>query len=269
MSCGCFLLVSVVYMLSFGAGQTASEERAVESQDDENIEDVECLERHKRCLFVVGVPNTGAHALVDVLNQHPVVKLQGSNGGLISTIRDSFARILQNSNWGDDFERAVRGGKYRVAWYQSEKRIDFVRSLIYLFNEWYVQDASDSDIVGYVETGFGFRNSYDQFKAEVDLLMQFCRRPKVIFTLNYNLDQVRQRDFWKFYKQRDPIQQLQQFVWFINRYNNENPHKSLIVSEEQVQQDKDTILHRVFSFLDLEFNPNNFEVNRFGNMSYL
>eukprot|EP01023_Acetabularia_acetabulum_P063687 TRINITY_DN8036_c0_g1_i1.p1 TRINITY_DN8036_c0_g1~~TRINITY_DN8036_c0_g1_i1.p1 ORF type:complete len:261 (-),score=35.13 TRINITY_DN8036_c0_g1_i1:247-1029(-) len=229
----------------------------------EGVEDVECLDRHDTCLFVVALSGTGAYSLVDVLNQHDEVRIQGSNGGLLRTIRSTVGRVLKDSWWGTKYEQALKRGKYGVAWYNPEQRIDFMRGLTALFNAWYRSGAKPDDIIGYIETDFGKnQETYTEFKAEVDMLGELCREPKYIFQLTYDLYKLASTPDWKsHYSNPDPV--LKRFFYFFHTYHHQHPQNTMIVSSEEIFTNS-TKLYEVFQFIGLEYTPEAFLVGRLG-----
>eukprot|EP01024_Parvocaulis_polyphysoides_P015984 TRINITY_DN17087_c0_g1_i2.p2 TRINITY_DN17087_c0_g1~~TRINITY_DN17087_c0_g1_i2.p2 ORF type:complete len:258 (-),score=39.85 TRINITY_DN17087_c0_g1_i2:516-1289(-) len=235
----------------------------------ESVDDAECIDRHKNCLFVVAITATGGHALVDILNQHPKVKIQGSNNGLIVGIRKSITRVLKDSYWGSTYENAVKGGKYRVAWYNPERKIDFQRALVALFNVWYATDVDEDDIIGFIEPRFGLvKSEYDHFKAEVNTLKNFCLEPKIILQLSYNLEEVENRWYWQQRPQEDSQRILQRLFYHFQSYHHEYPNDTMIVTQDDVKINS-TKFYDIFKFIGLEYVPQNFLLGRFGEKSYL
>eukprot|EP01023_Acetabularia_acetabulum_P066907 TRINITY_DN910_c0_g1_i1.p1 TRINITY_DN910_c0_g1~~TRINITY_DN910_c0_g1_i1.p1 ORF type:complete len:265 (+),score=24.01 TRINITY_DN910_c0_g1_i1:888-1682(+) len=254
-------VIGIIKLLSVLVLQIASQAQVIEE-----IDDGECIERHKTCLFIVAMQDTGAHALVDVLNQHSKVQIQGTGGGVFLNLKRCIARILQEGSWGQSYNQVIKNGKYGVAWYNPEKKIHFQRALVALFNVWFATGAQQDDIIGYVESYFGTqKHDYQTFKAEINMLKDLCHNPKIILQISYDLPRLGQRPYWQ-WKTSEPEPMLNRLFYYYQTYHYEYPNDTLIVTDDQIRAN--SRFQDIFSFIGLEYDPQTYLLGRFGEKSY-
>eukprot|EP01024_Parvocaulis_polyphysoides_P037201 TRINITY_DN330_c0_g1_i5.p1 TRINITY_DN330_c0_g1~~TRINITY_DN330_c0_g1_i5.p1 ORF type:complete len:310 (-),score=8.34 TRINITY_DN330_c0_g1_i5:157-1086(-) len=239
--------------------------RFKEQRENKNITK-KCSDKHDRCLFIIGMPRSGPLALLDILNQHPKIKLQGSNNGFFSTIATIFRDLTNRQHHGGNYISFVeRGLKYAIAWYFSETMDDVELALIQLFNTWFRKGVQHDDYIGFIEQSFGKHDRYGKFRYEVDLLSKFCENPKIILHFDYDVDRVSNQQYWKNLHSNKAYQSIQRLVYFFNRYHHQHPKNTILNTFQDEQNESQIIsqLRNVFQFLELEFNENEYNLTRF------
>eukprot|EP01026_Neomeris_dumetosa_P032180 TRINITY_DN254_c0_g1_i1.p1 TRINITY_DN254_c0_g1~~TRINITY_DN254_c0_g1_i1.p1 ORF type:complete len:280 (-),score=1.59 TRINITY_DN254_c0_g1_i1:311-1120(-) len=227
----------------------------------------ECLTLHKQCLFIVGLYHAGSHALLDVLNQHPQIKMKGSDGGVFSYAIQVIRRILRNSDWGDKYEEAAQGGKYRMAWYNPEKRTDFEQAMAFLFNSWFSSGANSDDYIGFIQMEFGISQEYyKSFTSEISILRGLCQSSKIIFQVDYDVERIIKHGISKLGKSKGQ-RRLERLIYFYNRYHFENQNDTMIVVLDEIRGNSSRF-QDIFYFLDLQYNPTDYKFDRFGDRYY-
>eukprot|EP01023_Acetabularia_acetabulum_P032509 TRINITY_DN3035_c0_g1_i5.p1 TRINITY_DN3035_c0_g1~~TRINITY_DN3035_c0_g1_i5.p1 ORF type:complete len:306 (-),score=13.81 TRINITY_DN3035_c0_g1_i5:376-1293(-) len=252
--------------------QTKNVSQLLDKEDGDNYTDngVYCFDKHNRCLFIIGMPSSGSYQLLDILNQHPKINLQGSNNGFFDTIMQLFKDSKKMSRTTVDYESQIaRGLKYAIAWYNPEITFHMQQALIQLYNTWFTAGADRDGYIGYIEQSFGLKyDNYRKFKEQVDLLVKFCKNSRIIFHLNFDIAQIAQQKYWKS-NQKKPFQVAQRIVYFFVRYHYNHLDNTVI----SIQQDLDTQniqqLHNIFQFLELEFDENEFNLTRFQTQKFI
>eukprot|EP01023_Acetabularia_acetabulum_P029540 TRINITY_DN2787_c1_g1_i10.p1 TRINITY_DN2787_c1_g1~~TRINITY_DN2787_c1_g1_i10.p1 ORF type:complete len:267 (-),score=25.72 TRINITY_DN2787_c1_g1_i10:399-1199(-) len=221
-----------------------------------------CMHRHDKCVFLIGMPHSGVARLLDILVQHPEVKMSGGNMGLFSRIVQSFRHsggIEQQRKYADYVNN---GEKFRLSWYNPEGTYDFQVALMQLFYEWYAKDNRKEDVVGFMEQSYGLsQQDYVYFKLDMMLLLKLCRSPKVILYLNRDFNQVTDHEVW--YKQfPKPRLTLHRVSLFYERFHKENPQQTILVSKQKLLTNTSVVLNQMFQFLGVDINISEIQFNR-------